>query len=274
LQKQERFVTVPRMPPSSGAQRRAVQARRSQQRAARRGTRVAVAIVVTVALVTAAVVTAFGSGTPSPLVEPSPAAARGLPNTTRPAPEIVATRGSLRLQLPVSQSQLTAIGYSAAGNGDLALSPLGRQGNAGLLDRLKHRIFGGGHGSLVWYQLSGGGPGPATGRLSVGASPGTDVYAPVDGTVVGITPYVLNEHDYGVRIDLQPTNAPSLVVSLTHLRADPAVTVGYAVAAGTTKLGTILDFSRVERQMLARHTQDAGNHVTVEVRPAATLTLP
>ena len=73
---------------------------------------------------------------------------------------------------------------------------------------------------------------------------------------------------------MQPANAPSLVVSLTHVRPDPALTVGYAVAAGTTKLGAVIDLSRVEKQTLARYTQDAGNHVTVEVRPAATLTLP
>jgi hypothetical protein len=273
LQKRERFVSVRRVP-ASRPQRRALAARREKQRAARRATRIAVVTLVAAALVATLLVTAFGAGTAPPLVQASAAAGGSLPNTARPAPEIVATRGTLRLQLPVSQSQLTAIGYSTASDGALALSPLGRQGNAGLLDRLKHKIFGGGHGSLVWYQLAGGGAGPATGSLSVGAAPGTDVYAPVDGTVVGITRYILDGRTYGVRIDLQPANAPSLVVSLTHVAADPAVTVGYAVAAGTSKLGTLLDLSHVERQTLARYTQDAGNHVTVEVRPAATLTLP
>jgi hypothetical protein len=64
------------------------------------------------------------------------------------------------------------------------------------------------------------------------------------------------------------------VVSLTHLRSDPALKVGGAVTAATTKVGTVLDFSRVERQALARYTQDAGNHVSVEVHPAATLAIP
>jgi hypothetical protein len=268
----ERFVTVPPMPPSR-AQTRALRARREQRRAARRATRLAVVALVLAVVAVTALVTAFAADSPSRLVAASPAAAPFLPNTSRPAAEIVATRGALRLQLPVSQSELTAIGYSRAA-GTLGLSPLGRQGNAGLLARLKRRIFGGGGGSLVWYRLPGGGAGPATGSLSVGAAPGTDVYSPVDGTVVGITPFVLDGRSYGARIDLQPTNAPSLVVSLTHVKPDPAVAVGYSVAAGTVKLGTILDLSRVERQSLARYTQDAGNHVTVEVRPAATLTLP
>lgn len=260
------------MPPSR-AQTRALRARRAQRRAGRRATRIAVVSLVVVVLGATLLLTAFGVDSPPRLVEPSPAAALALPNTTRPAPTIVATRGSLRLQLPVSQRELTAVGYSRS-EGTLGLSPLGRQGNAGLLDRVKRRIFGGGGGTLVWYQLPGGSGGPATGSVSIGAAPGTDVYSPVDGTIVGITPYVLNGRDYGARLDIQPTNAPSLVVSLTHLKPDPAVTVGYAVAAGTVKIGTILDLSRVEQQTLARYTQDAGNHVTIEVRTAATLTLP
>jgi hypothetical protein len=35
----------------------------------------------------------------------------------------------------------------------------------------------------------------------------------------------------------------------------------------------VIDFARVERQALARVTQDAGNHVSIEVHPA-TLSLP
>jgi hypothetical protein len=36
----------------------------------------------------------------------------------------------------------------------------------------------------------------------------------------------------------------------------------------------VLDLSSVERQALARYTQDAGNHVSIETRGAATQTLP
>jgi hypothetical protein len=108
----------------------------------------------------------------------------------------------------------------------------------------------------------------------VGAAPGTDVYSPIDGTIVGITPYVLDGKHYGARIDVQPSGNPSIVVSLTHLHPDPSLTVGSTVAATTSKLGTILDFAKVERQALARVTQDAGNHVAIEVHPAATLSIP
>jgi hypothetical protein len=76
-----------------------------------------------------------------------------------------------------------------------------------------------------------------------------------------------------VRLDIQPSAAPSLVVSLTHLSPDPALTVGSMIAASSTKIGRVLDLSGVEKQALSKYTQDAGNHVSIELRPAATLTL-
>jgi hypothetical protein len=36
----------------------------------------------------------------------------------------------------------------------------------------------------------------------------------------------------------------------------------------------LLDFTGAERQALARFTNDAGNHVALEVHPSATLALP
>ena len=57
------------------------------------------------------------------------------------------------------------------------------------------------------------------------------------------------------------------------MRPDRSISVGSTVVAGVSKIGSIVDLSDVERQALARYTQDAGNHVSVEVRPAATLTL-
>jgi hypothetical protein len=95
----------------------------------------------------------------------------------------------------------------------------------------------------------------------------------VEGTVTGITDFVLDGKRRGVRVDIQPSTAPSLVVSVTRLRPDPALTVGSAVVAAGSRIGTVLDLSRLERQALARYTQDAGNHVSIEVHPAAAATL-
>ena len=127
---------------------------------------------------------------------------------------------------------MTAIGYHGGGSGALELDPLGRRGNQGLLARLLDRVFGGSDSSLMWYQLRGG-SGPATSALAVGAAPETDVYSPVDGTIAGITDYVLNGRTQGKRIDIRPLTAPALIVSVTRLRPDPSLTVGSSVAAGS-----------------------------------------
>ena len=72
---------------------------------------------------------------------------------------------------------------------------------------------------------------------------------------------------------MQPTGAPSLIVSISHVTVDPALVVGSPLTAGGSKLGSLVDFSGAERQSLAHYTNDSGNHVVVEVHPAAALSL-
>src|SRR5437588_91249 len=133
-----------------------------------------------------------------------------------------------------------------------------------LSSRFSHRIFGGGGGNPRWYQLGDGG----TNALDVGAVAGTDVYAPVDGIVAAIRPFILMGKQYGSEIDIQPQSAPSLVVAVSQLSADPTLTVGSAVVSGATKLGNVVDLASVEQQALAQYTNDGGNHVTIAVRSA------
>ena len=247
--------------------------RRAASAAARRAHRFGMLVLLTQVEVVTLLLTAFGSSQ-QPAVRPGEmaVASRLLP-AGPPRPQVVALQDALRLQLPIAQREVTAIGYHAAGDGALPLEPLGRQVNQGLLGRIADRILGRGGGGLRYYHLEGG-EGPKTAVLNVGAAPGTDVYSPVDGTVVGLTDHVLNGRAYGARIDIQPSAAPAVVVSLTHLAPHARLTVGSSVAAGTTKLGRVLDLSRVERQALARYTQDSGNHVALVTRPAGRLALP
>ena len=261
-----------RKPPQASPRPRPRSRPRPKRRTARGARRFVGLVVLAVIAVVTTLLTAFGSGRPSPSVDSVLAPPAGLVAASPPRPQIVATAGTLRLQLPVSQRSVTAIGYHGTADGALALDPVGHQGNQGFVTRLFHRIFGGNKGGLVYYRL--GGSGTATGSLDVGAAPGTDVYAPVDGSITGLTDYVVNGRKFGVRIDIQPTNAPSMVVSLTHVRADPSLTVGSAVVAATSKIGTVVDLSRVEREALARYTRDSGNHVSLEVHEAASLASP
>jgi hypothetical protein len=260
------FDTVPPdMPSSRPSRRRRVE--RREVRDARRARRFALLTVLAVVLVVALALTAFGGGQPRNLASFS--FARSIANATQPFPQIVAVRGPVRLQMPITQSEATAIGYHSADDGALTLAPLGHQGNEGVVQRIFHAVFGGAGGHPTWYRLDGG----ALSALDVGAAPGTDVYSPVDGTVVGIAPFVVSGHRFGSQIDIQPQNAPSLVVTLTQLRPDAALRVGNDVVSGRTKVGAVVDLSRVEHQALARYTNDAGDHVPIEVRPSAALAL-
>jgi hypothetical protein len=101
--------------------------------------------------------------------------------------------------------------------------------------------------------------------LDVGAEAGTDVYAPVDGTVAAISDQVKNGRTVGSRLDIRPTAAPSLMVSVTNIHVDPSLTVGAAVTAASSKLGTVADIAKVERQALAEYSHDTGNNVSLEV---------
>jgi hypothetical protein len=268
VQEEDSFVTLARMPrPSAHAHARR---RRAETAVARRKRRLAgLVLLASVALVTL-LLTAFGSGGTRAVRTAAPAPATRLLPAGPPKPQVVALQGSIRLMLPVSR--VTAIGYHASGDDAFALRPVGRQVNQGLVSRLARSLFGGGGNGMRYYVL-GGGEGPSTSSLDVGAPTGTDVYSPVDGTVVGITPYILAGKHMGAQIDIQPSGNPSLVVSLTHLRPDPNLSVGSNVSATTSKVGTVLDFTKVERQALARVTQDAGNHVSIEIHPA-TLSVP
>lgn len=214
---------------------------------------------------------ALDSGSASRSV-PIPQAERLLP-AGPPSPQVLAFQGGLRIYLPISETRVTAVGYHAVGDGALALDPVGTQANAGVFTRLFNRFFGEEEGGIRYYLLGGKG-GPGTAGLDVGAPVGTDVYAPVDGTVIGVSDRILSGQVYGVRVDIQPAGSPGLVVTLTNLEADDSLTVGSSVAAARTKLGSVLDLSSVERAALADYTQDEGQHVHVEVHPTASLSLP
>jgi hypothetical protein len=149
------------------------------------------------------------------------------------------------------------------------LGPLGTQRNAGLLNTIAKMLTGapdGGGGPS--YYVDSSGQGPSTGSVDVGAVAGTAVYSPVDGKVKGIAPYVIDGTTHGSVIEIQPTATPADVVTLTNLSADPGIAVGSPVSAAKTKLGTIVDLSKVLSQEMAKYTSDAGNHVHIEVGPA------
>ncbi|HZR91494.1 MAG TPA: hypothetical protein VFA44_03710 [Gaiellaceae bacterium] len=250
-----RPVRTSRRPPSRGP--------------SRHGGRLAVVGAVGIAFVVVLLVAAFSSS-PPPFADSVGKLDPHLLASGRPLPMVVAFQGPLRIQLPICQCEVTALAYHGSDGNALPLDPVGRQANEGLFSQMVHWLFGGGGQGATYYKL-GGGLGSATSALDVGAAAGSDVYSPVDGTVVSIGDYVLDGRSYGNTIEVQPADLPSVVVVITRLRADPSLAVGEPVSAGTSKIGAVLDLSAVERQALARITHDAGNHVTIEVDPAPAL---
>lgn len=248
--------------------RQAARFRARQRRAQLRARRLALLAVVGILVVGTLAVTAFGGGgdAASPAIEPGPP---GTTEAVRPRAKLLATVGNLRLQLPVPETAVSAIGYHGSRDGALTLNPVGRQGNEGLLARLWRRIAGAdGNDTVVWFQL-GGDNGKEV--LDVGAPPGTDVYAPVDGSVVSISTITLDGKAIGSRIDLRPAASPSTTVSIANVDPDPALAVGSPVIQRVSKLGRVVHVAAVEEQALAAHTADDGNNVSISVYPSTSL---
>ena len=267
--------SLPRMagPPNARGLAARAAVRQRERAKARRARRFAALVAVGSVALVVLLLTAFGSDEPTPLSTTGPAPAQRLLPSGPPRPQVIATHETLRIELPINEGRVTAIGYHGSGDGVIGLEPVGTQANAGLFGRLVQRLTGGDGTGLRYYLLEGG-SGPRTGGLDVGAPVDTDVYAPVDGTVVSITDRVVDGRAYGKRIEIQPTGNSGLVLALTNLSVDPVLSVGTPLLAGRTKLGRVVDVTPVERAALARYTQDQGQHVHLEVLPAASLATP
>jgi hypothetical protein len=111
--------SVPRMaqPQAPGLAYRAAerQAMRAKVRRARRTA--ALAVVACVCLVVL-LLTAFGSGRASEATNTGPAPTSRLLPAGPPRAQIVALQDTLRLQLPINQSRVTAIGYHSSGTSE------------------------------------------------------------------------------------------------------------------------------------------------------------
>ncbi|MBM3676721.1 MAG: hypothetical protein FJW96_02400 [Actinobacteria bacterium] len=245
------------------AQTRQARLRARRRRSHRRARQIAVLGFLAALAVVTLLLTAFGSGTPSIVGGPDdvvPVRA-GLPG--RPDLQPLASVGNLQLVMPVAAGAVTGVGFHGTSRGGLDLKPAGRQGNEGALARLWRRITGTGQDGPVWYQLGSRGSSVA----AVGAAPGTDVYAPVDGTVVAIRDQVVGGDTIASRVDIRPNRAPSMMVSVSNISPDPVLTVGSTLVASSTKIGKAVDIAAVEKQALAKHARDGGNNVAVSVYP-------
>jgi hypothetical protein len=193
-----------------------------------------------------------------------------------PQTEVLARRETVVLYVPVAQSRITAILYHrVAGSNALDLEPAGKLLNGGVIDAIERRIVGSSSAGPAYYVDS------STASVDVGAAAGTQVYSPVSGQVIGISPNILDgQARWGSIVTIAPTSNPGLVVAVSQVNAAPGLKVGDTVSARwsgqspPTLIGTVADLAPALDQALRRYTQDAGNHVHVEVQPNIALAVP
>jgi hypothetical protein len=101
--------------------------------------------------------------------------------------------------------------------------------------------------------------------VTVGALPGTEVYAPIDGKVLTISDYVVDGEQQGVLVQLQPIGDGSTVVVLRNLDPAEDLAVGQTVSQSVTKLGTVRDMQGAVESPLADYTHDTGSGVDIYV---------
>lgn len=173
----------------------------------------------------------------------------------------------LQLQLPINRSAVTGIGFGRRDGADVVeLEPAGRRANLSWGRRMVERFISTKpSSSLSWFRLGNGTPSMVT----IGAAPGTDVYAPIDGLVQVVTPYRLNGENHGVVVQIQPLGDGQTIVVLRNLDVDPALHVGQNVSEGTTQLGTVRGMGDAIKAPLAAYTHDSGSGLEMYVRRTA-----
>lgn len=213
---------------------------------------------------------------------PDPVSAEAAP-VAAPAPEPeriptprFANVGTIDMYLPIDPSAITALAFHQA-SGDRAQSMSALVPDIAADDAdpetLATRMAAAADSDDIWGGVclrlwrSGRGGEPDT-AADVGATPGTDVFAPVTGTVVEVRPYLLYEKHDDIEIHIRPDGGDDLDVVLIHV-SDPSVVAGDRVTGGVTRIAAIRQMSGVIELQLAGYTGDGGDHVHVQVNTAA-----
>jgi hypothetical protein len=193
----------------------------------------------------------------------SPAIASALDLGTRPPDRIIARAGLVEIHLPVDRRRISYTLFHAVDDPDaVAFRPD---------DTWKHSIA-----------PRNGRAGPDTAGLDLAAPAKAIVYAPVDGTVSSVVPYIVAGRAAGYQVDITPEAQSDIVIRVRHItgipvdrRALPVCDVGSLdkprvgtfVTAGVTCIGQIdeTDLSDVARPEVAKYVSGPGTHVHMEV---------
>jgi hypothetical protein len=214
---------------------------------------------------------------------PAPAAAATAAEVT-PTPYFASFRG-VRLHLPISADAVTVLGYHQSSYNDtypmVSLLKAGDPGKAVALAAAEKKA--GAHSAAdlagdpvqenakgIWIgtALALWRTGVAGGRytaIDCGASPGTPICSPVDGTVMEIRPYKLYGKYSDIEIDIKPDVWSDVDVILLHT-TDPTVTEGQHVIGGVTEIAHVRHISNIVPGLqLASYSPDGGNHTHLQL---------
>jgi hypothetical protein len=111
--------------------------------------------------------------------------------------------------------------------------------------------------------------GPEMSAVDVGAPSGTEVYAPVSGTVVKIRSYSLFGLIDDYEVHIQSPEHPELDIVMLHIE-DLSIEVGDKVYGGCTRISVVRNIGDVIDNNLSNFTAsgDPGNHCHVQVNDA------
>lgn len=194
----------------------------------------------------------------------SPVTASALDLGVRPPDRVIATAGLVDVHLPIDRQRIAFTLFRSVDDPDaVALKPDATW---------KHSIA-----------PRDGRVGPETAGLDIAAPAGAIVYAPVDGTITSVVPYVVAGVNAGYQIDITPDTQSDVIVRVRHIegipedrRAGPVCKVGSLdqpdvgtfVTAGITCIGQVRDATDlvdVARPEIAKYVSGSGNHVHMEV---------
>ncbi len=262
--------------------------REARRRAARRRSRIVGATVVIVALGALAVGWQFTSGqrasgstvAEAVSAEDRPGAPGGaVVRAANPAPAptpYFASYKKLKLRLPVAVADLTEVGFhqasyayarhldthlSEADNGDAKKARSTKRDLTAQSSAADAELVG--EALVMWRSR----PGKPDSAADVGADPGSDVFSPVDGTVVKVKEFDLYGKYPDYEIHIQPAGYPGLDLVLIHVD-DLSCAPGDRVAAGVTRIAAVRKLDKRVRPQLRSYTDNGGHHTHLQINDA------
>jgi hypothetical protein len=214
--------------------------------------------------VTAVVLLGILALVPAAFIQTSGESERVLPiDPNNAGPDaVLAEVSGVYVSSPIRPENVTGLGYHPEGESLVEMSPRGKNLSANSFLGL---FTSNSVPEKIQYHLMDPARrlGPRTGALDVGAKAGTDVYAPVTGTVTSIRPDPVLKDNASI-VEIKPTENPDVRISVSLAQGiNSEIGPKTSVTAGITKLGSVADSAKVLRPQLADYTSDDGNHVTV-----------